>query len=506
MKFKRFLTVICICSLCICLSANVKARADAFPSASEILTLRPGVELTGIANAYESLNSEQKLIACYIIGAFNNIYLCARGFRYNIDQNETTFKAQFIAMGQLVWNYAVTAYGWKSRFNETFRQYLSSAVVYASGINSTFEAWYTGIKQGGANQLYIPYSKDAFDAWTEWYNDPSGDGIASLGTVVSEWDSGTLYDFAFTGIPWYAQWVQDDYNNFILNNSPVMYSQSGNNSGYSTQLVFSVKNIDLPNALFILRSSNGSYNQFRFGYSNFSFISNFSRRGNYYFVRNNKIEWVNYFDYGPRVNTITYSGTHTLDELVSYAFNITPFDVHYQPGGWSNFAARGFYPYIQHVYLTDDLTNLTNIEEIFDTEGLNIESPGEAEARYIISPNGLFLSPTWPTADGDPMGFWDIIQDNSYNVDTQLPATDDDFNKTIINNTTINNYYVTDSDQINVPVEWFENELTDQLAQDSIPFLQFARDCIDCLGDLQIYLYGAVVFGLAGGVLKKFLL
>ena len=498
MKFKRFLVLICICSLCICMTANVKAKADAFPLASEILTLLPGVELTGIANAYQSLTAEQKLIAHYIIGAFNNIYLCARGFSYSIDQDETAFKAQFLAMGELVFQYVTKQYGWKSRFNEVFRQYLSSAIVYASGISTTFEAWYQGVRQGGANQLYIPYSQDAFDAWTEWYNDPSGDGIASLGETVSEWESGTFYDYAWRGIGFESSSAQNTYNNFILNNSPVLYSnytQPESNGNPGDQRVLGFGNHKIIDSLFVLRNST---QYCRYGYSEpLSYPDSNASLPllKLYYYRQISAVYV-YTD------TVNYRGiinhvSNSVEDLINYAFSLSPF-------GYSIF--NGSYYLVEHVYLVDDLNTLANPEEVFNVENLNIIPPSEAQAHYIVSPNGLFLSPTWPTADGDPMGFWDIIQDNSYNVDTQLPASDDDFKQTIVNNTTINNYYVTDSDKINVPVEWFENDLTDQLALDSIPFLQFARDCIDCLGDLQIYLYGAVVFGLAGGVLKKFLL
>lgn len=462
--------------------------------------------MTGIGLAYTSLTSEQKTIAAYLIGAFNNVYLMARGFSYSIPADETSWKAQFIALGEKVWQFATTAYGWKSRFNETFRQYLSSVCVYASGINSTFEAWYQ--LNTGTGELYIPYSEDAFSAWTEFYNDPSGDGIATFGDSVSDWQSGNFYDFAFAGIPWVNSNAETNYNNFILNNSPVLYSNMFQTEGLSanidSQYIIGFSNLpDLVDSLFILRSNNNQYSSFRFGFSDMrtTLNNNIVYMANIY-VGSGTIRY-SYINASINFTSIrnVANQTFALPDMINYAFK---YPIDYFIGNSLTYP-EFWYPYVSHVYLVDNLSTLSNPEEIYNTDSLNIVAPDPAREPYILAPNDRLLFPTRPVGYDDPLGFWDIVIDNSIdeNGDT---VSDDDFHQQIVNNTTINNYYVTNDDRINVPVEWFENDLTDQLANDSIPFLTFARDCIDTLGDLQVYLYGAIVFGLGGGILKKFLL
>lgn len=505
---KRLIVLICTTALCVCLFANAKAKADTLPYAPEVLKLYVTGDLTGIANAYIELTQDQKLIANYIIGAWNNIYLCARGFSYTIPDTEDAFKAQFLALGEEVWNYVTTAYGWRSRMNEVFRQYLSSACVYASGISTTFDVWYVGIKQGGNNQLYIPYSEESFDAWTEFYNDPSGDGIASFGMYTSEWNSGQWYDFGFIDVAWYNSQTETTYNNFILDKSPVLFSNAVNN----IQCIVSGQ-ITLPNVLYVLRPQNGQYSSFRFGVATNGILSTWTMTGNIlrsntlwlYLYQGKIIANYNYTNFVPRTNAFTVSNpVNTLGEIINFAFTLSPFQTGNNASENSYSIWDHAYALINNVYLVDDLNSLSNPEEVFNNESLNIEAP--VNDNYIIAPNGRLILPLWPYADDDPMGFWDIIQDNSYDIETELPATDDDYHTSIVNNTTINNYYVSDDTKINVPANWFDNEHTDLLFQDSVPFLNFVHDTIASLGDLQLYIYGAIVIGLAGGIVKKLLL
>lgn len=500
-NINKAIAIICLTAVMICIGYRIKVRADDIPTAPHVLQMYGVGDMTGIAYAYDSLTNDQKDIAAYLIGAYNNIYLMARGFSYSIPDDETSWKAQFIALGRKVWQYATTAYGWKSRFNEVFRQYMSSVCVYASGISTTFEAWY--LANTGSGELYIPYSENAFSAWTEFYNDPTGDGIASFGNIISDWHSGDVYDFAFAGYPWISSSSQNDYNNFVLNYSPVLYSDREDRGYWPGQNMagnFSV----IVNALYIQRASS-SYNAFRWGvsYDGSHRILNSDDKLNIgsLILNNNRILW-NGNTRTTFQKDIYYAnpGYNNIDDLITYAFNLTPINVNIY-----EYRCQFWYPFIEHVYLVDNLNTLSNPEEVFDTSTLNIVAPDSSREPYIIAPNDRLLFPTRPIGYDDPLNFWDNIVDNSVDEDGNS-VSDDDFHHQIINNTTINNYYVTNDDRINVPVEWFENDFTDQLANDSIPFLTFARDCIDTLGDLQIYLYGALVFGLGGGILKKFLL
>lgn len=504
-NLNKAIAIICLTAVMICIGYRIKVRADDIPWAPEVLQQNGVGDLTGIGFAYTSLTSEQKTIAAYLIGAFNNIYLMARGFSYSIPANETAWKAQFIALGEKVWQFATTAYGWKSRFNETFRQYLSSVCVYASGISTTFEAWYQA--NTGTGELYIPYSEDAFTAWTEFYNDPSGDGIASFGLEMTDWQSGVYYDFQFAGIPWGDSSSANTYNNFILNYNPIIYSNAvddrPNGNRYFQWVLKPDTDHGIIDTVFVLRSSNNLFTQARYGYSYPSYTILSQQQDDlavYLYLYGDELYSIRTLARNIRYNIITFNTPLSIKDLLTQVFFKTPFQFFSDTS-----ASGGYYPFVAHVVLVDDLNTLSNPEEIYNVSDLNIVAPDPVREPYILAPNDRLLFPTRPIGYDDPLGFWDIVIDNSVDENGDS-VSENDFHQQIVNNTTINNYYVTNDDRINVPVEWFENDLTDQLANDSIPFLTFARDCIDTLGDLQIYLYGAVVFGLGGGILKKFLL
>lgn len=480
------------------MAANVKAKADQLPYAYEILDDIPGVDLQSITYAFNNLSSTQKDIVYYLFGCYNHMYLSARGFRYNINVNETTLKAQFIALGQKALQFAFSVDSWRSRVNEVFRQYMSSCIVYASGISSNFDTWYNSLKVDGQNTLFIPYSKEAFDAWTTFYNDPTGDGIAHFGEEISAWESGIYYDFNFVGIPWASSRDEGRYNDYILNHSPVLYTAPfpNNNIADSGQRVLGLDESYLMDSLFIQR---GSFQYCRYGYSNMTLPANQSLTGVFAYVQGGKINCYN-TSLGVR-QVINLGSEQVLSEAIRKCFLYSPFTFVQSQGDELNLS-NGWYPFIEHVFLVDNIDTLANPEEIFNTESLNVVAPQRPE--YIISPNGRWIYPVRPF-DDDPLGIWDLI-DNSYDPETDEPASNDDFGTQIVNNTTINNYYISDDTKINVPVEWFENPYTIQLYDDSESFFGFVKDCTDTLGDLQLYIYGAIVVGLAGGVLKKLLL
>lgn len=499
---KRIVPVITLIAIMLCLAKNVEVRASDITNNYDILALQPGIELTSIIDAYERLTTQQQLIAEYLVGSFNNIYLTARGFKYNIPYDQGNLQAQFSALGSKVFDFITTRIGWKSRVNETFRQYLSGVIIYASQQSKTFANWFQGQVNGTDRQIFIPYSEDAFDAWTTFYNDPSGDGIASFGDAVSEWESGIYYDFAFTGVPWGDDASSQLYNNFILNYSPVLYSSSSPWPDGAGQFIVGDLPV-VPYTLYVLRSNVQS---FRFGYINdfggLEKLTNINYKG--ILIRNvNGRLYTN----NDNINSYYYwnvynSGKSTLKETILYAFDMSPINKNTSTGNY-RIDFTGAYPLIEHVFLVDNLDSLSNPEEVLNEESLNIVSPDNS--NFIIAPNGRLILPSWPGAPDDPLGFWDLIVDESLNEEGD-DVTDDDYHNSIVNNNVINNYYVSDDVKINVPVDWFENPYTDQLNTDAQDFIVFAKDCVDCLGDFDIYMYGAIVIGLAGGIVKKLLL
>lgn len=483
----------------LCIAKNVEVRASDITNNYDVLALLPGIELASIIDAYERLTTQQQYIAEYLVGSFNNIYLTARGFKYNIPYDQSNLQAQFSALGSKVFDFITTRIGWKSRVNETFRQYLSGVIIYASQQTKTFASWFQDQVNGTDRQIFIPYSENAFDAWSTFYNDPSGDGIASFGDVVTDWNSGQFYDFAFTSYAWgYSQ--QSGYNEFILNNSPVLFTNVFRLDNMDAQFCLSFGNMEYPDALFVQRSLTNTYTAFRYGFSDIRVLSNNSTLPNCYtYIASwdSKIYFTQNTS-APTWRTSIYQHSGTFEEVLNYAFNLTPIRIFYYNAEQN---ARGFYPFLTHVFLVDDLNTLSNPEEVYNVDSLYIDNNGEPK-DYIIAPNGRMILPNFPGVPDDPMGFWDLIVDNSLDENGEH-VDDNDYHTSIVNNNVINNYYVSDDVKINVTVDWFENPYTDQLNTDAQDFIGFAKDCVDCLGDFDIYMYGAIVVGLAGGIVKK---
>ena len=503
---KRIVPIITVTAIILCLAKSIQVKANDITNNYDILALQPGIELTSIIDAYERLTTQQQLIAEYLVGSFNNIYLCARGFSYDIPYDQSNLQAQFSAMGSKVFDFITTRIGWKSRVNEVFRQYLSSVIVYASSISVSFSAWFAGQISGEDRQIFIPYSEDAFDAWTTFYNDPSGGGIASFGAVEAPFVSGQFYDYAFDGVPFRDYTDRNAYNNFVLNHSPLIYTNFPNIAGaWNSQYVFNpymyVRNNSsvkyLIDSLYVKRDLSNAC----FGNTNNILTENmycdFLSLGVWPQGELNGNSKIQISQNGNAVmrGIISNNGMN-LKNFINYCFDLTPFS-------HAGSAYHGFYYIVEHVYLVDNLSNFSNKEEILNVEDLSIVAP--VNDGYILAPNDRMILPSFPGVPDDPLGFWDIIVDNSLDINGDN-VSDDDYHTSIVNNNVINNYYVSDDVKINVPVDWFENPYTDQLYEDSSNFIDFAKDCIDCLGDFDIYMYGAIVVGLAGGIVKKLLL
>lgn len=462
-------------------------------------------DYTSLGEAYLDLTNSQKEIVQYLIGLYNYMYMGARGFKYNGVNTDTELQARLKAFGNRL-IYGDGFFGWRSRVNETFRQYISACIIYASNIQHydghevTFDEWWNNIVQGG-HKLYIPYNEDALDAWTDFYNDPSNDGIVSFGEWESQWSSGEYKDFPFEGIGWRGN-DQTKYNNFVLNRSPILYGTMNGSIDDATAnvYVYGFGNVAPFDSLYILRTPNSEYySQYRFGYrnsvpGNIEIMSLYVKLGRSY--GNLQIEVPFNESTAYMIGTIQNIGVgYTLRNIINLAFNQTPL---------SNNSGNS-YPFINHVYLVDDLNTLSNKEELEPTESLDID--GSRTGWYLETPNG-----NWYYYDGDPDFDDPDIIENSYKDDGTgqlVPTTGDDFSRQIINNTVINNYFVVQPDQeINVPIDWFSrgNGYIAKLWYYVEPFTMFIADIFNSLGDLRLVLLACLIFGIAGGVIGKFLL
>ena len=481
----------------------------------QILDLLPGFDITEIYEAYSALDSVQSDICCYLIGLYNAMYLGARGFNFtDADyQSYDTFTGKLRTFGEKVMAQSGLD-GWRSRMNRTFCIYMSSCIQYAMNQDYlSFNDWYQDLP---AN-FYLPYSSDAFNAWDNYYNDPTNDGIASFGSVVTNWNSGTLYDFDFVGWNWQSDADQQRYNDFVINNSPVIYSNPAirpNYSSYPLQYVFNPHiNGYVPDSLFVLRSAVNAYQFFTYGFSypmspitSTQPISCILYRNSYTANLRSSISTVT-----PRSGAQSYNSAVSLDTLIHYAFEITPFNMYYNSDTSQSSNFHGFYPFIEHVYLVDDLTTLANPEEIFDVEDLGIES----NSKFRLSPNGRFIFPIKCDLPELPeIKQWFI--DNS-KTDEGDDVDDNDFTQIVNNNTVINNYYPVNQDTpINIDVSWFTrcSDFVTYLWDNSVDFVHYCADLLECLtftdGENSegpsFIIYGALVFGVAGGVVSKLLL
>lgn len=465
-----------------------------------------GLEITSyssLGEAYLELTNEQKEIVHYLIGLYNYMYMGSRGFKYSGVNTDTELQARLRAFGNRL-IYGDGFFGWKSRVNERFRQYMSAIIIYASqirhvdGYEVTFNEWWTNIVQGG-HKLYIPYNDDALSAWTDFYNDPSNDGIVSFGEWETEWESGQYFDYEWGNIAFNNSTSENRYNDFIINESPVIFTPVIQNNLY--QYCISFQNIDKFDSLYILRNpSKDMFNKYRFGYTDNIPVNNVSIR---------YIECNNYQDSvivrGPNngilsKDIVTTSTVLTLRNIIQYAFGHGPVkNINGQLDG------TYFYPFIEHVYLVDDLETLSNKEELIATANLDID--GGRTGWYLETTNG-----NWYYYDGDPEFDNPSLVENSYKEDDNgdlVPTTSDDFSQSIVNNTVINNYYVVSpAEPINVPSDWFSRgqSYLDTLWYYTEPFAQFVADIFNSLGDIKIVLLACLILGIAAGIIVKFLL
>lgn len=441
------------------------------------------------------LNSDQRSVAIYLVGSYNYMYLRSRGFNFNNINSENEFVDHITEFGIYFFS---DGFKNASRYNSTFQKFIVAIINYAGSVNSDYSTWLNN----NTDDLYLPYSIDALNAWTQFYNDPSSDGIINYGYEETPWVSGIFYDFNYINYIWQNENEQLRWNDELLNYSPGIYSSVYRYMyGDDRQSFISLKDENIVDTLYIQRSENG-YRYFRYGYSNKTYPIGYVRLNNYMptaYLNNGRLRYINNSVFW-NGNIQDYGSLISFEQLVDFAFNKTPLHGDY----FTNF--QGFYPYIEHVILVDDLTTLSNAIEVTNAKDLDIVGNG----NWIQTPNGqilLFPSKGDRVWELDPKDF--LMKEDPSDPDPIPIDPDNDLNQQIVNNTVINNYdIVAPGAIINVPVDWLEGEgnyleYTNNIA---LPFFVMVGDIFNSLGEIRIFIIAILIIGLAGGVLVKFLL
>lgn len=460
------------------------------------------INMSNVYDAYNSiLTQDQKDLCNYLVGLSQYMYLTARGFKYETVTNGAQLVSMLASAGARFFD--VTPTNFSSRLTAYMQQFISACVSYAgtvTDINGNLGTWIENHEE----DLYIPYTDNSLASWTAYYNDPSNIGVVNWGVYDSDWVSGDFVDYAFADIPFGSGSLQTQYNNFILNNSPVIYSHTYGNQYVTSQTMIGLSSNKLIDSLFIKR---GSLTQARFGYSDFS--TSFPS-GNYPTSLTSEIQketgsnYVNFYVGNGGVfyrGIINVSNASDYRDVIEYCFNVTPFGIYNYPSVYF------WYPYVNHVYLVDDLNTLANPEEISDTVNFGIN---DDNAKWIKTPKGQVLY--YPIGSGAVLNEYPLPEnlkkdDGQGNLISIDPTQD--LKTEIVNNTVINNYnIVAPGSIINVPVDWLEGEgnYLSYTNTAALPFFVMVGDIFNALGEIRIFIVAVLIMGLAGGVLVKFLL
>lgn len=481
-------------------------------ASDNILRIVQGYTRTSLYNAYEALGSNQKDICDYLVGCYNATYLGARGFKFAPGEiTDASSLSQVFRMlgGKVMQNTNISL--WGSRMSDVFCNYVSSCILYASEIPSrtSFNTWFNSLPE----DFSIPYNKDMYDAWNNYYNDISNDGIKSFPISDAPWDSGQYYDYAFSTFAFYDNASANTYNNFIVNFSPVFFTNVGLSwSDNEIQVLISLNSY--PDTLYIQR--NVGYQFYRFGYYN---VNSFGISGKR--ITPEKITSYQVFigdrPYGefnltmPIVNT---NSTHSLADLIQIAFNKTPLNSIGALAGRQD-SLNGYYPFISHVILVDDLNTLSNPEEIFNTTGVELTG-GDSVSKIPLTDLLLYIKRLetdlpFPYPATDPVPIKQIIINNTYNYNGD-PSDDDDYQPAVI--TRVDQAY---TDPISVDDGWFTSasDYIRYMWDMTKPVVEYTKDMLDVftidnddgnVSGLSLVIYASVTIGVAGGVLSKLLL
>ena len=517
---KRIISFVLVLIFCLCC-----VRYTPVSASDNVLNIVKGYAYSSIYYAYDSLNDTQKEICDYLVGLYNVVYLGRRGFNFEqAIQDEQSWLDKVKSFGLRVMAYTNMDF-WGSRIDDNFAMYLSSCIQYAMEQNyNSFQAWYSQLP----SDFCIPYGEDLLSSWNNFYNDPSGDGISTFGDEVGAWNSGIYYDYAFGPYPWRDAASQQTYNQFIIDNSPVLYSNTsqmpswfGNGTG---QYLFSPTilehNGDIVDSLFILRSQPNMYQFCRFGFSDMSVMPSYDyqldrlRYCIVYLRDPGKSDPNTVQQFWARINynsgILNYGSGNNLGSLIQWAFDVTPFDLANGDGSTTRAYFHGFYPLIEHVYLVDDLNTLSNPQEIYNVTNFGIDPP-TVDTIISVPTETIYFYPVFPEYPL-PINIEVIIDDHSKDGNGDDPDPDD-FEPRIVELTydawrpDPNNF---DTGMFNTSIDYIGYlwKMTKPLVQYGAAFLHlfvYENDEGETVGP-AIAILGIVIIGVAGGIIVKFLL
>ena len=489
------------------LSASAETAPDIWVDAySGIL------DLTTLQYTYQNLSPGQKDICNYLVGMCNYMYLDARGFSFSDGAlgSQNAFIAKMISIGAKILYMDSGLSGWGSRFNPILQNYVSACVNYAYDQveNITFNTWYQNLD----SSFVLPYTAELLDAWSLWYDDNSIEGISTFGEVESPWNSGEYKSFPYDGVSFASAVNQTEYNNFFLNYSPVIFSNEFSNKTYMAGFA----GVDPPNTLIILRAS--TYDSFRYGRYDGTTLSKLTSDDTHYeaelynhgsYIKFQNVINVNYYWDVLRASYFN-AATNNIGDFIDVVFRMfAPLGAYRSSGYYFG----NCYPFITHVFLVDDLNTLSNPEELFNVDDLDIDG-GSPQIKKPINKYW------WVFKDIDDNFPYpvDPVRDNLVD-DNGDPVTDPPMTTSIVNNNTVNNYYITNGEPITVPVNWFSRaeSYVSYLWSMTEPLVLYARDLLDCMtffddGILSNVkgpgpaIFGICVIGVAGGIVSKLLL
>lgn len=492
-------------SMCVLAMPLARVKADSFPSTFYVNN-NTFYDAAAIFGAYVQLNSEQKEIAAYLLGMYNLFYLGARGFQFQAGAytNESEFIAKIKSFGYRLFE-GSDGTALRSRFDDNFCKYASAVLLYASQCNVTFSTWFENLDE----DFIIPVDQGIINSFTLMYNDNSNEGIASFGDIINPWESGNIFQLQMNDWTWLPE-TQTAYNNFLYSYSPVLYSDVFYYRSTPYQDVFGDFSI-IPNSLFVLRGN--TYNSFRFGYTTapnsyrlLTSSDTYKRLELYMnsnYVHNFAVSNMSFIN-----NIVTSPTPYTdLSDFIYYAFDYSPINlnVSYVDYGY-------FYPFINHVYMVDDLNSLTNCTEIYNNDSWDVIGL----SNYLVTPiDTVGIKPkvitelNLPDNRTNPVQIQDIIDiDNTVDIDTGEPVDPWQINVIVQPNET---------NPISIDVNLFTSGKVylEYLWEHTKKIAQFTKDILDCFefdaGDGSTYgpkyaIYGVLVLGMAGGMIAKFLL
>lgn len=445
----------------------------------------------------ETLTDDQRQIADYLIGMYNYMYMGARGFIYENINTTADLVARLKSFGNRFWG--STLEGNASRLDPYMQQFMSAVISYAGTIDVDFATWVSSLDTAG---LYIPYTKYSLNSWTNYYNDPTAIGVEGFGVYNDNWVSGEYYDYKYASYPFLSETATSKYNSFILNYSPVLYTQGSDYWG--EQNVISLKDKPIIDELYILRANSNNYKSYRYICSSAP-----EQSVTYDFIRCSFLD-----SYNPaRINvhnlTVTFNqyiftseSEKSLADIITFAFENSPFEgTGNTNSSFDNGKGKFWYPLIKHVYLVDDLNTFSNKQEIFNITDLEINGDN---AIWIQEPESDDL-------------YWQIepslVQDDEWDENIKhedlTPVQPGDINQQIVNNTVINDYdIIAPGAIINVPVNWLNGDgnYLEYTNNTALPFFVMVADIFEALGEIRIFIIAVLILGLAGGVVVKFLL